>query len=74
MVTVTTGLIEDWIMMRALLQKQVKMLETGMPISGSNETGSATNATVARLKACIAELNVLLKEHARDSRIITATL
>ena len=50
MVTTTTGLIEDWIMVRTLLLKQVKMLETGDPISGNAETGSATNATVARLK------------------------
>ena len=65
MVTATTDLIEDWIMMRAMFQKQVKMLEAGNPSSGSK-------ATVARLKTCIAELNVLLKEHARDSRIVTA--
>jgi hypothetical protein len=55
-------LIEEWIEMRATLQRQVKLLESGQIHA---EESSATQATVARIKALIDELNGLLKEFSR---------
>ncbi|WP_296706872.1 hypothetical protein [Rhodoblastus sp.] len=55
-------LIEEWIEIRATLQRQVKLLESGQIPA---EESSATQATVARIKALIDELNGLLKEFSR---------
>jgi hypothetical protein len=55
-------LIEEWIEMRATLQRQLKLLESGEIRTG--ESG-ATQATIARIKALIEELNGLLKEFSR---------
>ena len=56
----TNDLIEDWIQIRATLQRQVRMLE-----SGESHGSDATAATIAHLKTCISELNALLKEYSR---------
>ncbi len=58
-------LIEEWIEMRATLQRQLKMLESGELRTGANISDSATQATIARLKEWIDELNSLLKEFSR---------
>jgi hypothetical protein len=57
--------IEEWIEMRAKLQKQVKALETGELQGESKSINAATQTTVSHIKNCIGELNNLLKEHPR---------
>jgi hypothetical protein len=56
-------LIEEWIEMRATLQRQLKLLESGEIHAG--ESGAA-QTTIARIKALIDELNGLLKEFSRS--------
>ena len=58
--TTTTDLIEEWIEIRAKLQRQLKVLDSSEKIAGA-----ATEFTVSRLKRFIGDLNELLKEHAR---------
>jgi hypothetical protein len=58
-------LVEEWIEMRATLQRQLKMLESGEIRMGADISGATTQATVAQLKGWIDELNALLKEFAR---------
>jgi hypothetical protein len=58
-------LIEEWIQIRATLQRQLKMLESGEVHIGTNIPDSATQETIARLKGWINELNALLKEFSR---------
>jgi hypothetical protein len=58
-------LIEEWIEIRATLQRQLKMLESGDLRTGADLSDSATQATIARIKHWIDELNALLKEFAR---------
>lgn len=58
-------LIEEWIQMRATLQRQVKMLESGEMHTGANIADTTTQATIAQLKTWINELNSLLKEFSR---------
>ncbi|MDR3448758.1 MAG: hypothetical protein P4M15_03245 [Alphaproteobacteria bacterium] len=58
-------LIEEWIEMRATLQGQLKMLESGEMRMGTDISDSATQATIARIRAWIDELNSLLKEFSR---------
>ncbi len=58
-------LIEEWIQMRATLQRQVKMLESGEIRTGTNISDNTTQATIARVKRWIDELNSLLKEFSR---------
>jgi hypothetical protein len=55
-------LIEEWIEMRGTLQRQLKMLESGQIRAGEDSTAQAT---IARIKALIDELNALLKEFSR---------
>jgi hypothetical protein len=55
-------LIEEWIEMRATLQRQLKLLESGEIRAGESSTAQAT---VARIKTLIDELNGLLKEFSR---------
>jgi hypothetical protein len=55
-------LIEEWIQMRATLQQQLKMLESGELRTGTNISDSTRQATIARIKTWIEELNSLLKE------------
>ncbi len=58
-------LIEEWIEMRATLQRQLKTLESGQMRAGPDISDSTTQATVARIKRWIDELNSLLKEFSR---------
>lgn len=58
-------LIEEWIEMRATLQRQLKTLESGQMRMGTDISDSATQATIARIKGWIGELNLLLKEFSR---------
>ena len=58
-------LIEEWSQIRATLQRQLKMLESGEVHIGTNIPDSATQETIARLKGWINELNSLLKEFSR---------
>ena len=54
-------LIEEWIEMRAMLQRQLTMLESGEMRAGLSD--STTKATITRVKAWINEVNSLLKEY-----------
>ncbi len=58
-------LIEEWIEMRATLQRQLKLLESGELRKGGNISDCATRAVIARIKAWIDQLNALLKEFSR---------
>jgi hypothetical protein len=58
-------LVEDWIQMRGTLQRQLKMLESGEMRTETNISDSTTQATIARIKGWIDELNSLLKEFSR---------
>ena len=58
-------LIEEWIQIRATLQRQVKMLESGEWHTGTHIPDRTTQETIARLKGWINELNSLLKEFSR---------
>jgi hypothetical protein len=62
MVTIK-DLVEEWIQMRSMLQKQLKALESGQ--LGTHETviDGTTEATKVRVKKWIDELNALLKEY-----------
>jgi hypothetical protein len=62
-------LIEEWIQMRATLQRQLKMLESGEVHTGTNISASTTQATIARIKGWIDELNSLLKEFSRTQAL-----
>jgi hypothetical protein len=58
-------LIEEWIEMRATLQRQLKMLESGEMRTGADISDGATQTTIARIKGWINELNSVLKEFSR---------
>jgi cob(I)alamin adenosyltransferase len=62
-------LIEEWIQIRATLQRQVKMLESGELHTGTNFPDRTTQETITRLKGWINELNALLKEFSRTYAI-----
>ena len=64
----TNDLVEEWIQIRATVQRQLKMLESGEMHSGGATLESTTGATITRLKSWISDLNALLKEYARDNR------
>ena len=66
--TTIHGLIEDWIQMRRMLQQQLKLLEADKMHAGIPILGDTTEATIARIKRWIDELNSLLKEYARADR------
>ena len=61
-------LIEDWIQIRTMLQKQLKMLESDGMRSGAEVADAATEATIERLKRCLLEMNGLLKQYAGSDR------
>ncbi len=63
--TVIHDLVEDWIKIRSTLQRQLKMLQSGEAPSESYISENEKSATIARIKACIDEMNALLKEYAR---------
>ncbi len=62
-------LIEEWIQNRATLQRQLKILESGEVDTGTNISASTTQATIARIKGWIDELNSLLKEFSRTQAL-----
>jgi hypothetical protein len=57
-------LIEDWIEMRARLKRHLEVLESDAATSAAS---ASTEAAIVMLKACISELNALLKEYSRRS-------
>jgi hypothetical protein len=61
--TTINDLIEDWIQMRATLQRQLKALESGQITTGDAIVGSTTEDTIIRVKKWINEFNTLLKEY-----------
>lgn len=58
-------LIEEWIEMRGTLQRQLRILESGGVRIGQSASDDTTQATIARIKRWIDELNSLLKEFSR---------
>ena len=58
----TKDLIEDWIVMRSTLVRQLEMLKSEQMHTETNAS-ETTRATVVRVETCIAELTALLKEH-----------
>lgn len=62
--TTVHDFVEEWIEIRAKLQRQLKAHDTGEAGGGVATMQSAATETGARIKKCIAELNALLKEHA----------
>ena len=63
--TTVIDFVEDWIEIRAKLQRQLKMLQSGEMRTGNAATGDTTAATIQRIKSWIDELNGLLKEYSR---------
>lgn len=57
-------LIEDWIVMRSTLVRQLEMLKSEQMHTGT-DLSDTTEATIIRVEVCIAELTSLLKEHVR---------
>ncbi len=66
--TIVHDFVEEWIEIRAKLQRQLKLLESGEKGAGTAAIGSSTEATVSRLRKWIEELNGLLKECAHADR------
>jgi len=60
-----SDLIEDWIEIRAKLQRQLKAIDSG---EFDASVGSTTEATKTRLKKWIDALNALLKQYANPHR------
>jgi hypothetical protein len=58
-------LIEDWIVVRSTLVRQLELLKSGHMPAAVNITEITTETTVVRVEACIRELNALLKDYAR---------
>lgn len=58
-------LVEDWIQIRSTLQRQLKILQSSEAPSEAGVSEDERNATIARIKGCIEEMNALLKEYAR---------
>ena len=67
--TVINDLIEDWIQIRATLQRQIRMLESDDTQKATKSLGPATDETVAHLKTWVHDLNKLLKEHAGAQKV-----
>ena len=62
-------LVEDWIQIRSTLQRHLKMLHSSDAFSESDVSESAREATIARIKGCVEEMNALLKEYARAHQV-----
>ncbi len=62
--TTVIDFVEDWIEIRAKLQRQLKLLQSG-EMRTRNAAGDTTAATIQRIKSWIDELNGLLKEYSR---------
>jgi hypothetical protein len=58
-------LIEDWIEIRSIFQRQLEILESGHVQTGTRISDTATKETIVRIKTWIGELNALLKEYSR---------
>jgi hypothetical protein len=58
-------LVEDWIEIRSMLQRQLEMLESGQVDTETRNSDTTTKETIVRIKTWIGELNALLKEYAR---------
>jgi hypothetical protein len=58
-------LVEDWIEIRSMLQRQLGMLESGQVHTGTSISDTTTKETIVRIKTWIGELNALLKVYAR---------
>ena len=58
-------LIEEWNEIRGTLQRRLRMLESGETRIGTNISDGTMQATIARIKRWIVELNSLLKEFSR---------
>lgn len=58
-------LISAWKERRALLARQLDMLERGEMHSGTNVPDSTTRLDIARIKSWITELDALLAEHSK---------
>ena len=55
-------LAEDWIMARAALKQQIKMLESDAAFPQAELSEDVRNAIAARINIAISEFNALLKE------------
>ncbi len=62
--TTVVDFVEDWIEIRAKLQRQLKLLQAG-EMRTQNAAGDTTAATIQHIKRWIDELNGLLKEYSR---------
>ena len=58
-------LVEDWIEIRSIFQRQLEILESGQVHTGTGISDTTTKETIVRIKTWIGELNALLKEYAR---------
>lgn len=56
-------LIADWKRMRADLERQLELLESGKMGTGGRVIRSTTSQTITRVRRFIAELDDLLSEH-----------
>ncbi|MGO9132652.1 MAG: hypothetical protein ACLP8A_01195 [Methylovirgula sp.] len=63
--TAVKDLIEDWIVVRSTLVRQLELLKSADMPSGTLVCDVTTETTVVRVEACIRELNALLKDYAR---------
>ena len=61
-------LIEDWIQIRSMLQKQLRRLEADGTRAEAGLLDAGTEATLDRLRRCLLEMNALLKQHARADK------
>lgn len=58
-------LVEDWIVIRTTLVRQKEILKSTQMRDDPRVAEVATEAAVARVDACLREMNALLKEFAR---------
>ena len=58
-------LVEDWIEIRSIFQRQFEILESGQVLAGTGISDTTTKETIIRIKTWISGLNALLKEYAR---------
>jgi hypothetical protein len=66
METTAKDLIEDWIVMRSTLIRQLEVLKAGQMYVGTQAPDIiTTEATIIRVETFVRELNALLKEYAR---------
>jgi hypothetical protein len=56
-------LVASWKEQRAMLARQLEMLESGEMHTGTNVLDATTKRDIARLRSWIAELDALIAEH-----------